>query len=350
MHDLTSKLISWYRQNKRDLPWRRTKDPYLIWLSEIILQQTRINQGLPYYLKFAKQFPTVHHLAKAEEKEVLKLWQGLGYYSRARNLHSASKYISKDLHGKFPSTYNEIIKLKGVGQYTAGAIASIAFNEPKPVVDGNVFRVLSRYFGISTPIDSGKAKKEFYALAENLIDRKAPAQFNQAMMEFGSLQCTPMNPDCSNCILHMSCSAFAEKKVGSLPVKMKKTRSRNRYFNYLVFRKGKKVLTRERTQNDIWKGLNDFPCIETKVPTKTERLLRSKEFRKLIGKNKFRIDRFSKMKKHVLSHQVIFGNFIEFEIMEFPKIPLCSVVKEKEFVKLALPRLIEKFISASKSE
>ena len=215
-------IIKWYEQHKRDLPWRNIKDPYRIWLSEIILQQTRVEQGLPYYEKFIKNFPSVKHLASAPADKVMKLWQGLGYYSRARNLHATAKEVVKTHKGKFPDEHADVIKLKGVGAYTAAAILSFAFEKPYAVVDGNVYRLLSRYFGIDTPIDSGQAKKEFYALAQSLIEGFPPAVFNQAIMEFGSVQCRPANPDCMQCVLHETCFAFRNKRVDQLPVKKQK--------------------------------------------------------------------------------------------------------------------------------
>ena len=225
--NFSNTLVYWYLQNKRELPWRKSKDPYLVWLSEIILQQTRIAQGMSYFLKFADAFPTVHDLANADESTVLKLWQGLGYYSRARNLHFSAKYISSELKGDFPKTYKEIIKLKGVGDYTASAIASICFDEPTAVVDGNVYRVLARYYGISTPINSTKGIKEFKALAQSVIDESQPGVFNQAIMDFGSLQCKPQNPDCDSCPLSSSCVAFEKKTIQELPVKEKKIKIKN---------------------------------------------------------------------------------------------------------------------------
>ena len=230
----SNRLVTWYLQNKRDLPWRQSINPYTVWLSEIILQQTRVDQGTAYFFKFIEQFPTVYNLANASEEEVLKLWQGLGYYSRARNLHSAANYIVNELNGKFPTTYSEILKLKGVGDYTASAIASICFNEPTAVVDGNVYRVLARYFGISTPINSTSGIKEFKKLAQELIVEDIPGTFNQAIMEFGACMCKPQNPDCFNCPLNDSCVALSNNTIAQLPVKINKTKVRKRYFNYLV--------------------------------------------------------------------------------------------------------------------
>ena len=258
----SNKLIAWYLENKRSMPWRTTTDPYRIWLSEIILQQTRVEQGLPYYLKFIKTFPNVHALAKAEEELVLKLWQGLGYYSRARNLHACAKYIVTELDGKFPETYASLLKLKGVGDYTASAIGSISFNLPTAVVDGNVYRVLSRIYGIKTPINSSAGTKEFKALAQELIDPQRPADFNQAIMEYGAIQCKPKNPNCLHCIFNNHCVALQKNSIQELPVKINKTKIRKRYFHYLVLRspQGSTVL-KQRTQKGIWQGLYEFPLI-----------------------------------------------------------------------------------------
>jgi A/G-specific adenine glycosylase len=262
--NFSNSLLAWYLQNKRDLPWRKTTDAYPIWLSEIMLQQTRVAQGLPYFIAFMNQFPTVFDLAKADEEQVLKLWQGLGYYSRARNMHKTAQIIAFECDGKFPNNYNDLIKLKGIGDYTAAAISSFAFNEVVPVVDGNVFRVLSRYFAIETDISSATAKKEFAALAKELMTNTNPALFNQAIMEFGALQCVPKNPNCENCIFSSSCLALQNKKVNEFPVKTKKTKVRNRYFNYIVFQDNEnKTLINKRTEKGIWHNLYEFPVIET---------------------------------------------------------------------------------------
>lgn len=257
-------LIQWYLQNKRDLPWRNTTDPYAIWLSEIMLQQTRVAQGMPYFLAFTTDFPTVFDLAKANEEQVLKLWQGLGYYSRARNLHKTAQHIAFDLSGIFPDNYNDLLKLKGVGGYTAAAIASFSYNEVVPVVDGNVFRVLSRYFDIDTDIAQASAKKEFAALAFELMPKDNPATFNQAIMEFGALQCVPKSPNCGICVFNESCAALQKNKVNQLPVKSKKLKVRNRYFNYLVTadETGNTVI-QKRTDKGIWHNLYEFPLMET---------------------------------------------------------------------------------------
>jgi len=261
--DFSNSLLLWYLQNKRDLPWRNTTNPYPIWLSEIMLQQTRVAQGLPYFLAFTEAFPTVLDLAKADEEHVLKLWQGLGYYSRARNMHKTAQIIAFELDGNFPNNYNDLLKLKGIGEYTAAAIASFAFNEVVPVVDGNVFRVLSRYFDVTTDIASSGAKKEFTALAAELIPNDNPALFNQAIMEFGALQCVPKNPNCEHCIFNSSCAALQKKKVAELPLKTKKTKVTNRYFNYIVFLDDDhNTIVRKRTEKGIWHNLYEFPVIE----------------------------------------------------------------------------------------
>ena len=260
-------LIRWYLENKRDLPWRKTDNPYLIWLSEIMLQQTRVAQGTPYFLSFVSNFPTVFDLANANEEQVLKLWQGLGYYSRARNLHKTAQFVAAELSGKFPDNYNDLLKLKGVGEYTAAAIASFSYNEAVPVVDGNVFRVLSRYFDIETDIASASAKKEFAALAFELMPKDSPAIFNQAIMEFGALQCVPKSPNCGICIFNSSCAALQKKKVDQLPVKSKKLKVRNRFFNYLVVSDdNENTIIQKRTAKGIWHNLYEFPLIETDAP------------------------------------------------------------------------------------
>jgi A/G-specific adenine glycosylase len=262
--DFSNSLLFWYLQNKRDLPWRNTTNPYFIWLSEIMLQQTRVAQGLPYFLSFIEAFPSIFDLANADEEKVLKLWQGLGYYSRARNMHKTAQIVAFEFDGNFPDNYNDLLKLKGIGEYTAAAIASFAFNEVVPVVDGNVFRVLSRYFDIITDIATSGAKKEYAALAKELIPKDKPALFNQAIMEFGALQCMPKKPNCNICIFNNSCVALKKKKVAELPVKSKKTKVTYRYFNYVIFLDNdENTIITKRTQKGIWQNLYEFPVIET---------------------------------------------------------------------------------------
>ena len=264
-------ILRWYATNKRVLPWRNTKDPYKVWLSEVILQQTRVQQGLPYYRSFIEHYPTVRDLSESSEKKVLKLWQGLGYYSRARNLHATAKRINNDLNGQFPDNYSDLLKLKGVGDYTASAIASICFNEAEPVVDGNVYRVLSRFFAIELAIDSSEGKRYFKELAREVMDTDNPGEYNQAIMEFGAMVCVPSNPDCTSCPVHEHCLAHAGKKVSSFPVKKKKPKVRKRYFNYLVpLDKGRKTLLTQRKEGGIWQQLYQFPLVETEQRVGTE--------------------------------------------------------------------------------
>lgn len=259
METFSSVLIQWYLANKRDLPWRNTQDPYLIWISEIILQQTRVAQGLDYYLRFVQRFPTVAALAAAPEDEVLKLWQGLGYYSRARNLHAAAKSMG----GVFPTAYKDVLALKGVGEYTAAAICSFAYRMPYAVVDGNVYRVLSRVYGIYTPVDSSAGKKEFAALAQKLLDKTRPDLFNQAIMEFGALQCVPAGADCARCPFAKRCKAYAAKQVEQLPVKALKTQVKERYFTYIYVEQGGYTWLKKRPSGDVWQGLYEPFLVET---------------------------------------------------------------------------------------
>ena len=260
---LQKKLVYWYKNNRRDFPWRKSKDPYKIWLSEIILQQTRVAQGLPYFLKFEKAFPTVNSLAKAKEKDVLKLWEGLGYYSRARNLHFTAQTIVNEFNGIFPNNFKKLKTLKGIGDYTASAIGSICFDLPEAVVDGNVYRMLSRIFAFSTPIDSSQAHKVFKEKANFLMKGASPGEFNQAMMEFGALQCLPKNPNCGECIFSSDCIAHQQGKVDLFPVKLKKIKVKKRFFNYLVLtNSNRKTLIEKRIGAGIWQNLYQFPLLE----------------------------------------------------------------------------------------
>ncbi len=337
-------LINWYKTNKRELPWRHTSDPYKIWLSEIILQQTQVVQGLSYYYKFVKNYPTVKHLAKAPIDEVMKNWQGLGYYSRARNLHEAAKYIVMHYKGVFPKTYLEIRQLKGVGDYTAAAIASSAYNLQHAVVDGNVYRVLSRVFGIETPIDSGEGKKQFQNLANELLPKKESSLYNQAIMEFGALYCRPSNPNCSECIFKYKCAAFAEEKVSFFPVKAKKTKVKIRYFNYFIFTNKQTVYISKRQEKDIWQGLYEFYLIETPKKIKNELILKTKEVRKIASLKESVIKSISKEYKHILSHRQLFTRFYHLEIKHSIKLKSTINVKIKDLNKYAFPRLIERYL------
>lgn len=338
-------LIYWYLQNKRDLPWRKTKNPYFIWLSEIMLQQTRVAQGLDYYLKFTSNFPTVFDLAKADESTVLKMWQGLGYYSRARNLHFSAKQIVSDFNGAFPSTFKDIIKLKGVGDYTASAIASIAFNEPTAVVDGNVYRVLSRYFGIDTPINSSKGIKEFKELAQSLIDKSQPGTFNQAIMDFGAIQCKPKKPLCMFCPFSESCVALQKNLIEVLPVKEKKIKVKKRYFNYLVIKtKANKTILSERKGKGIWQGLYQFPLIESNKILNKEELIALEDFNTLFP-NDVSISLFNKKDiVHKLSHQHLYTQFWVIETDE----QKAADISWNEIENFPVPVLIANFLEAYK--
>lgn len=337
-------ILDWYHEHKRDLPWRNSTDPYIIWLSEIILQQTRVNQGLPYFLKFRKNYPTVHHLAQANEASVMKDWEGLGYYSRARNLHSAAKHISTELQGGFPNTHEDILKLKGVGDYTAAAISSFAFNEPRAVVDGNVFRVLARVFGIATPINSTKGKKEFKALADELMYEKDPATYNQAIMEFGAIQCVPKNPNCNRCPLQQVCYAFAERQVEQLPVKEQKKYNRERYFNYAVINKEGSTLINHRVGKDVWQKLYEWPLVEHSQFLSTEELL---EEMSRLGKAEVTIKSVTDLKPHKLSHQTIHCRIFEMEVNANAEPPLRESEKwvaRTELKELAFPRPLRQYL------
>jgi A/G-specific adenine glycosylase len=307
----SNSLIQWYLQNKRDLPWRNTTNPYPIWLSEIILQQTRVAQGTPYFYAFLESFPTVYDLAQADEQQVLKLWQGLGYYSRARNLHQTAQYIVNELAGVFPNSFSGLIQLKGIGEYTAAAIASFAYNEPVPVVDGNVFRVLSRYFGVESDISLGKTKKEFTALAAELLSKDQPALFNQAIMEFGALQCVPKSPNCGHCIFNTSCVALQKGLVGELPVKSKKLKVSHRYFNYIVVTdENGNTKLQQRTDKGIWYNLYEFPLIETLQEEGFETIAPLIQEYASFGASVVRIQELNPISiVHKLSHQHLYIKF-----------------------------------------
>lgn len=344
----SNSLIHWYLNNKRDLPWRNTQNPYNIWLSEIMLQQTRVAQGLPYYLDFISAFPTVYDLAKAPEEKVLKHWQGLGYYSRARNLHFTAQFVANELKGEFPNNYKELLKLKGIGDYTAAAIASFSFNEAVPVVDGNVFRVLSRYFNIETDISLATAKKEFSELALELMPKNDPATFNQAIMEFGALQCVPKNPNCENCIFNSSCLALQKKKVQALPVKLKKTKISNRFFNYIVFEdENLNTLIQKRDQKGIWQNLYEFPLIET------EREMDLDTVSELIAnkyQSEYKITRISNLnlkgQLHKLSHQHLNINFWEVKV----KGEILGGINRTKIKEFPFPKVIFDFIEKQYTE
>lgn len=340
----SEEIIDWYQKHKRDLPWRNTNDPYIIWLSEIIMQQTRVEQGMPYFNRFAEKYPTVEHFASATEEEILKLWQGLGYYSRGRNMHQTSLAVMEEHAGYFPKNYDSLIRLKGIGEYTAAAISSFSSNEAKAVVDGNVFRLLSRYFGIDTPINTGKGKKIFTDLANELLDHKQAGIFNQAMMEFGSLQCKPKNPDCLKCPLQTSCEARLKNRINELPVKIKAQKSRERYFNYILAIKNDQILVNKRSAGDIWENMIDLPLFETETRTEIQDLVQSENFIKAFGKQVL-IRSVSKPVKHILSHQKLNTTFIQIENFtdDFLQDKSWFYVSKEELEKLPQPKLIFKF-------
>ena len=342
MNLFTETLMRWYAGNKRDLPWRDTSDPYLIWISEIILQQTRVSQGYDYYLRFINRFPDVRTLASASEDEVMKYWQGLGYYSRARHLHEAAR----SMKGCFPDTYQGVRSLKGVGDYTAAAICSFAYNMPCAVVDGNVYRVLSRYWGIDVPIDSTEGKGVFASLADEMLDRSAPADYNQAIMDFGALQCTPQSPDCHGCPLADSCVAFRQGRVTQLPVKQHKTKSSNRYFNYLFVRAGDDLFIHKRTADDIWKNLFELPLVEADADLAEEELLSSAGFHAFLAEGEQPLVRvMQRGVRHVLSHRVIYANFYEVVLpADTRSFSSCLRIHATDWEQYAIPRLIHLFL------
>ncbi|MCH4551863.1 A/G-specific adenine glycosylase [Aestuariibaculum lutulentum] len=337
-------LNNWYSNNKRELPWRKTANPYYIWLSEIILQQTQVAQGLPYYSAFVAEFPSVFDLANASESQVLKLWQGLGYYSRARNLHATAKYVANELNGKFPDNYKDLLKLKGVGDYTASAIASICFNEVAAVVDGNVYRVLSRYFGIDTPINTTKGNKEFKALAQELIDKKDPATFNQAIMEFGAMHCKPKNPNCDTCPFINSCIAYNKSEVENLPVKLKANKAKVKHFNFLVILSDdNQTVLEQRQGKGIWQNLYQFPLVETKNEVGFTEMKSLAETHQLLKDRSFELSLYNKESiVHKLSHQHLHTKFWIVKLED----ELKSGVSIASVTDYAVPILIGNFIEA----
>lgn len=337
-------ILRWYRLNSRNLPWRENNDPYRVWLSEVILQQTRVDQGLPYFEKFVKKFKTISKLASAHEDVVLRLWQGLGYYSRARNLHRCSKIIADQYKGIFPSTSEALLQLPGIGGYTAAAIASISFGERVAVLDGNVFRVLSRFFGVDVPINSREGKKVFSALAQQLLNESPkshfhPGEYNQGIMELGALICTPRSPRCEDCPVSSGCFAFQKDLVEQLPVKLAKAGKRERYFYYLMVRKENSVWMKKRTQSDIWKGLYDFPCIESDTSLKMPAI--KQKFKEWIGNADLE---WHDSVKHLLTHQKLFISFFisnSGKIATLNKFFTGKYYTRKEAARLPKPKVID---------
>jgi A/G-specific adenine glycosylase len=342
--NISKPLIDWYLAHKRDLPWRLTKNPYLIWLSEIILQQTRVAQGLPYYNAFVSAYPTIDMLANASEDEVLKLWQGLGYYSRARNLHATAKTITDNYGGQFPTTYTEVLALKGIGSYTAAAICSFSYNQPYAVLDGNVFRVLSRFFWIDTPINSSPAKKIFTEIAQQFLCKTTPDLYNQAIMELGATICTPTNPTCEACPLSDSCVANKKNDVTSLPIKLKKNKVKKRYFNYLVFQYQEQTVIEKRLEQDIWKGLYQFPLIETELDVEGDEII------SLIQQQyhlpDMTIVNVVKYPKHILSHQHIFSTFLFVELKNLKTLENHNWVDVKLLKRFPVSKNIDRFLNS----
>jgi len=333
-------LLTWYHQNKRDLPWRSTRNPYKIWLSEIILQQTRVDQGLNYFLKFVDEFPTIKILAEASQEQILKLWQGLGYYSRARNMHQTAKIIHFDLNGKFPENSTDLQKLIGIGPYTAAAIASFAFNEAVAVLDGNVFRVLSRIFNESTPINSHSGKKLFANLAQEFLNPLDPSAHNQAIMELGALICKPQNPDCPNCPLQSICLAYQNKTFKNLPVKEKKLKVKSRYLYYLFFEFNGRSLLRKRVSGDIWEGLFDLPCIDSDFSLDEIEIIKRISD---LAPHQPKIEKIYSL-KHQLTHRTLFAEYYKIELInEIQTIQDCFWVDLPMLKSFPASRLFEKF-------
>lgn len=343
MDSFTHEIYRWFNSNKRDLPWRETSDPYKIWISEIILQQTRVAQGVSYYNLFVEEFPTIFDLANASEDTVLKLWQGLGYYSRARNLHFTAKFIVNNYNGIFPNDFKSILSLKGIGNYTAAAIASIAFDLPHAAVDGNINRVISRYFGISTPIDSEKGKSEIQKIANDLISENNPGFHNQAFMEFGALKCVPKSPECNTCPLQETCYAAKNSLTDQIPVKEKKVKQRTRFFYYYIIECRNSILLEKRTGNDIWKNLHQFPLIESEYKLTEDEIFNLATPIKTLENANFKS--ISGSVKHVLTHQTIYSRFVHIEAEDF-NLKDSNIIKvnKKDIYKFAVPKLLENYL------
>lgn len=343
-----AELQKWYHEHKRDLPWRETKDAYKIWLSEIILQQTRVEQGLPYYLRFLERFKTVVDFANADEDDILHLWQGLGYYSRGRNMHKTARIVRDEYQGIFPVDYKSLLKLPGIGDYTAAAISSFANNEAQAVLDGNVFRVLSRFYGIDTPINSTEGKKIFTAIARQNLDQEHPALYNQAIMDFGAIHCKPKQPLCSRCMFNQSCYALLHGEVERLPVKLKSKASRDRYFNYFIVKDNEQILISKRGEGDVWQNLYEFPLIEYDHTVTIPEILLDEQFVEYFGQ-KANLRILQKQTKHILSHQNIYATFFEVQLADslIQKKSNWDYVYLKDLDKLAKHKLIFTFLERS---
>lgn len=350
MHYFTTQLLYWHKKyNKRELPWKQEKDPYKIWLSEIILQQTRAEQGLPYYEKFITHYPTILHLAKAKDDAVFKLWEGLGYYSRCKNLLATARFIAKEKKGIFPNTYQDVLQLKGIGSYTAAAICSFAYNLPYAVVDGNVYRVLSRFFGIEKPIDNATTKKEFAQLAQELLHGKKPALYNQAIMDFGATVCTPKNANCTTCVLQKNCVAFNENKVAVLPIKQNKIKHAHRFFYFLVIELNDQFLIAKREEKDIWQNLHQFFLIEKDEPQELSSSLIKNWVTTNFNLAKLNILSISPILKQTLSHQKIEGQFVSLKFASKPNLISTSTqnyfwINKKQLPNYAFPKFLNQFL------
>lgn len=344
----TKNLLLWNKKlNKREMPWKGEKDPYKIWLSEIILQQTRVEQGWEYYNRFIKTYPTVKKLAIAPDEKVFKHWEGLGYYSRCKNLLSTARFIAKEKNGKFPDTYEDILALKGIGPYTAAAIASFAFNLPHAVLDGNVFRVLARYFGISKDINNSEGKRVFSSLANKLLDTRLPGIYNQAIMDFGAVLCKPQNPLCAVCPLKKECVAFLNDSVNKLPVKTKQLTRKKRWFYYLVIEHNGKTYVHKRAGKDIWENLYEFLLLETGGKASVKKIKTSPSFKKLVQNNEAEIKFVSKTYSQHLSHQTIEGAFVLIKMKKAPALKELEAVSISRIPELAFPRFITRYLTES---
>ncbi len=343
----SEEIVRWYEAHKRDLPWRQTRDPYVIWLSEIILQQTRVAQGLPYFERFLAHYPTVRAFASAPEGEILRHWQGLGYYSRARNMHKAAQRVVTHMDGVFPTSYEQLIRLPGIGEYTAAAISSFAAGEARAVVDGNVFRVLSRYFGINTPINSSQGKKVFQQIADDLLDTRDSGTHNQALMEFGAVLCRPKRPDCAICPVSLGCEALRSGRVEELPVKLKSKPSINRFFNYFVVRQWEGLYLEQRKSGDIWENLYQLPLVETAGPASATELTAHPLVSEWFGDHA-QLVALGNPVKHVLSHQNLYAQFFEVRgtRVSSDKKESWDYVLLKDLNKLAKPKLIYAFLTS----
>lgn len=342
-------LRNWYEQNKRILPWRSEPVPYYVWLSEIILQQTRVSQGLNYFLHFVERWPKLEDLASASEEEVLKMWQGLGYYSRARNLHRCAIQVSTQYGGAFPADYAKLKQLQGIGDYTAAAIASIAFNLPYAVVDGNVYRVISRLYDIETPINSREGRQCIAQIADELLDHEHPGLHNQAMMEFGALHCIPKNPDCQNCPIQAHCLSYTNHTTEKRPVKQDKTKTRTRYFNYLVLKTDGSTYLHQRGTDDIWAKLYDFPLIESEKAISVDEVIVHPLFHQIVEQNSFTVGKVSRIFTHKLTHQTLIVQFIEIILdKKIPNIETKNIflTSEKDLGQFPIPRLIDLYLNS----